>query len=215
MRAKLSSEFVGTVFLLIIVVGSGIMGESISAGNNGIALLINSIATGAGLYVLINLFGPISGAHFNPIVSVHQFFSKKLSGVELFYFICIQTLAAMCGVFLTHLIFNQEIIQHSVKNRTGNHLFFSEIVATFGLLMTIELLQKKSAEKIPMSVALYITSAYFFTSSTSFANPAVTLARSFTNTFSGIDLSCVPLFILAQAIALILIFISKNLFEIR
>lgn len=212
MKEKLFSEFLGTMFLLIIVVGSGIMGESISGENNGIALIINALSTGAGLYVLINIAGPISGAHFNPVVSLYQYFHKKLNLKELLCYLTTQFAGALSGVAFAHLIFNQPIIQHSIKNRSGSHLLISEVLATFGLLMTIHLLGKKSSDKIPLSVALYITSAYFFTSSTSFANPAVTIARSFTNTFSGIELSSVLGFILAQLLALVIFLMSLSFF---
>ena len=183
---KLASEFLGTVFLLMVVVGSGIMGESLAQGNVAIALLANSLATGAGLFVLIQSLGPISGAHFNPAVTLLEFLWGRLTRKELFLYVVAQLLGAVVGVFVAHLMFDQSIFQVATKERVGLHLGVSEFVATFGLMGTIALAGKRHVEFAPMSVAAYITSAYWFTSSTSFANPAVTVARMFTNTFCGI-----------------------------
>ena len=198
MREKFASEFIGTAFLLAIVVGSGIMGESLAQGNLAIALLANSIATGAGLFVLIQCLGPISGAHFNPVVSLIEALWGRLDRKSLGLFWLAQLLGAASGVFVTHAMFHQEIFQISTKDRSGSHLWISEIVATFGLICTIALAGKKRVEFAPISIAAYITAAYWFTSSTSFANPAVTVARAFTNTFCGIAPTGVLPFILAQ-----------------
>ncbi|MDD4972713.1 MAG: aquaporin family protein [Bacteriovorax sp.] len=198
MKIKFVSEFLGTAFLLMIVVGSGIMGESLAGGNNAIALLVNSLATGAGLFVLIQNLGPISGANFNPIVSLVEALWGRLDRKSLMLYWIAQFAGAIAGVWLTHAIFHQEIIQLSTKARFGSHLWISEIVATFGLICTIALSGRKHVEFAPISIAAYVTSAYWFTSSTSFANPAVTVARMFTNTFCGIDPTGVFPFILAQ-----------------
>lgn len=197
---KIFSEFLGTLFLLVIVVGSGVMGERLSAGNIAIALLANSLATGLGLVFLIWIFGPISGAHFNPIVSVVSFFQGHHSKKETLFYILAQFVAAVVGVCIAHIMFSEPVIAMSVKDRSGFSLIFSECVATFGLLMVIHGLFKNHNEKIPMAVGAYIASAYWFTASTSFANPAVTLARAFTPTFSGIAINNVLGFVAAQII---------------
>lgn len=198
MIRKFYSEFLGTAFLLIIVVGSGIMGESLSQGNEAIALLANSIATGAGLFVLIQNLGPISGAHFNPVVSLLETLWGRLDRKSLLIYLIAQFSGAILGVFITHLMFNQAIFQVSAKERMGINFGISEFVATFGLICTIALAGKKHVEFAPISIAAYITGAYWFTSSTSFANPAVTVARTFTNTFCGISPNGLGLFIIAQ-----------------
>ena len=180
------AEFIGTALLLAIVAGSGIMGESLGAGNAAVALLGNSIATGAGLYALITLLGPISGAHFNPVVSL-MFWKlghlnlKKMLG----YWVC-QFTGAIAGIGLTHLMFSLTIIQESTKVRTGVGIWVSEIISTLVLLSVIRLGDQEAKDKVPMLVALTVTAGYWFTSSTFFANPAVAFARSFTNTFVGI-----------------------------
>lgn len=208
------SEFIGTCGLLIVVVGSGIMGENLAQGNMAIALLANSIATGCGLYVLIQAFSAISGAHFNPIVSVFELMSKRLSKTEFTIYFLSQLSGAMIGVWLTHLMFGQSIIQFSTHDRSEFRFFLSEALATFGLIMTIVFVGKAKPAAIPSSVALYITAAYWCTSSTSFANPAVTIARSFTNTFAGIQANGVFGFIIAQiAGCLMILFISKIMEE--
>jgi len=180
------AEFIGTALLLAIVAGSGIMGESLGAGNAAVALLGNSIATGAGLYALITLLGPISGAHFNPVVSL-MFWKlghlnlKKMLG----YWVC-QFTGAIAGIGLTHLMFGLTIIQESTKVRTGVGIWVSEIISTLVLLSVIRIGDQEAKDKVPMLVALTVTAGYWFTSSTFFANPAVAFARSFTNTFVGI-----------------------------
>ncbi|MGE0632978.1 MAG: aquaporin [Pseudobdellovibrionaceae bacterium] len=198
--SKVLSEFLGTAGLLIVVVGSGIMGETLASGNSAVALLANSLATGAGLYALIQTFGPISGAHFNPAVSFIEWKWKKLSTRDFLKYLSAQVLGAIVGVFLTHAMFGQAILQLSTTNRTEFRFFLSEIIATFGLILVIALSGKKNVFATPSAVALYITSAYWCTSSTSFANPAVTIARSLTNTFSGILWTGSFGFIIAQLV---------------
>ena len=198
MKAKLLSEFLGTAALLAVVVGSGIMGESLSQGSSAIALMANSMATGAGLFVLIFCLGPISGAHFNPVVSWVEFLWKRITLKVFIAYTVAQSTGAIVGVWLTHAMFQLPMIQVSTKSRTGGHLFLSEFVATFGLISVIALASKRKMEWAPVAIAAYITSAYWFTSSTSFANPAVTLARSLTNSFCGIAPDGVMAFIAAQ-----------------
>lgn len=197
---RIASEFLGTAALLTVVVGSGIMGESLSQGNLAIALLANSLATGAGLFALIQTFGPISGAHFNPAVSFTEWLWGKLGTRELFSYLAAQVLGALAGVLAAHAMFGQRLIQLSTHDRGEFRFLFSEVLATFGLLLVIALSGKRNVEATPRAVALYITAAYWCTSSTSFANPAVTIARSFTDTFSGILWTGVPGFIVAQFI---------------
>jgi glycerol uptake facilitator-like aquaporin len=199
------SEFVGTALLLAIVAGSGIMGETLGAGNAAVSLLGNSIATGAGLFVLITLLGPISGAHFNPVVSLMfwklgQLDSKKMLG----YWAC-QFTGAIAGIWLSHLMFSLPIIQESTKVRTGLGIWASEFISTLVLLSVIRIGDKDAKDRVPMLVALTVTAGYWFTSSTFFANPAVALARSFTNTFVGIAPSDVLGFVIAEILAALVI----------
>lgn len=203
---RLLSEFLGTCGLLVVVVGSGIMGETLSQGNSAIALLANSLATGAGLYALIQTFGPVSGAHFNPAVSFVEWLWKRLSAKDLALYVVVQIAAAISGVWITHLMFGQPILQLSTHDRGELRFALSETIATFGLILVIALSGKKRVEVTPSAVALYITSAYWCTSSTSFANPAVTIARSLTNTFSGILWTGAPCFIAAQVVGALLAF---------
>ena len=198
LRKRLLAEFLGTAGLLMVVVGSGIMGETLSQGNAALALLANSLATGAGLYALIQTFGPISGAHFNPMVSLVERLWKRLSMQGFVLYMVAQIFGAVVGVWATHAMFGQSIFQLSAHDRGDMRLLFSEIIATFGLVTVIALSGKRNVESTPSAVALYITAAYWCTSSTSFANPAVTIARSLTNTFSGILWVCVPGFVVAQ-----------------
>jgi glycerol uptake facilitator-like aquaporin len=207
MRSILIAEFLGTAFLLTIIVGSGIMGESLSGGNEAIALLANSLATGAGLFVLIQCLGSISGAHFNPIVSLIEAFWGRLDKKKMFLYWIAQFSGAILGIFLAHIMFNQDILQISSKVRFGSNLWISEVVATFGLICTIAFAGRKHVEFAPLTIAFYITSAYWFTSSTSFANPAVTVARMFTNTFCGLAPYGVLPFIGAQLIGAVLAFL--------
>jgi glycerol uptake facilitator-like aquaporin len=206
---QLMTEFFGSAILLAIVTGSGIMGESMSAGNAAVALLGNSIATGCGLYVLITLLAPISGAHFNPAVSVMLWRNGTLSIQALAGYVAAQFAGAITGVWLTHLMFAMPIIQASTKPRNGLGIWVSELVATLILLYVIRLGIKYANEKIAMLVAMTVTAGYWFTSSTFFSNPAVTLARSLTNTFVGIAPADVLGFISAQLVAVILICLIK------
>lgn len=195
---KLFAEGLGTALLLAIVIGSGIMGETLAGGNTAIALLGNTLATGAGLVVLITIFGPISGAHFNPVVTL-AFAARRDIGVWLALgYVAAQVAGAVAGVWAAHEMFGQAIFQVSAKLLDGPSLAFSEGVATFGLMATIFGCIRFRPEFTPIAVGLYITSAYWFTASTSFANPAVTLARSLSDTFAGIAPSSVPMFIAAQ-----------------
>jgi glycerol uptake facilitator-like aquaporin len=206
------SEFVGTALLLAIVAGSGIMGETLGAGNAAVALLGNSIATGAGLYVLITLLGPISGAHFNPVVSLMFWKLGHLDLKKMLAYWACQLTGAIAGIWLTHLMFSLPIIQESTKARTGLGIWVSEFISTLVLLSVIRIGDKEAKERVPMLVALTVTAGYWFTSSTFFANPAVTVARSFTNTFVGIAPSDVPGFVIAEVLAaLVMIGISFSL----
>jgi glycerol uptake facilitator-like aquaporin len=204
------TEFFGAALLLAIVTGSGIMGENMSAGNAAVALLGNSIATGCGLYVLIALLAPISGAHFNPVVSLMMWRAGALNTQTLFGYIAAQIAGAISGVWLTHIMFGLTIIQASTKPRTGLGIWVSEFVATLILLSVIRLGVKYANEKIAMLVAMTVTAGYWFTSSTFFANPAVTLARSMTNTFVGIAPADILGFVSAQLLAVVLICLIKQ-----
>ncbi len=195
---KIFSEFTATFFLLAIVVGSGIMGEKLSAGNAAIALLANSIATGAGLIFLILTFGEISGAQMNPVVSLCETIRGNLSLKQFFGYAAAQISGAIAGVGAANLMFGLPLFFVSVKERSGAAQFFSEFIASFGLLAVILSTAKSRPQITPFAVAAYITSAYWFTSSTSFANPAVTIARSLSDTFAGIRPNDILLFIVAQ-----------------
>jgi glycerol uptake facilitator-like aquaporin len=199
------SELVGTALLLAVVTGSGIMGDSLSNGNGAVALLGNSIATGAALYTLIVLLGPISGAHFNPLVSLMVWKHGKLELSKLLGYWFFQFLGAVIGVWTTHLMFGLEIIQESVKVRTGLGIWASEFISTLILLSVINISERGEKSRTPMLVALTVTAGYWFTSSTFFANPAVTFARSLTNTFVGIEPADVMGFVIAQVCAAIVI----------
>ncbi len=206
---RLVAEAVGTALLLAAVVGSGIMGERLSGGNVAIALLANSLATGGALIALILAFGPISGAHFNPAVTLAAASQGGLRWREVAPYLCAQIAGACAGVAMAHLMFGEPLFMPSLHERSGVGQVFSEFVATFGLLSVIRGVSRVRSEAVPYAVAAYIVGAYWFTSSTSFANPAVTLARALTNTFAGIRPADVPLFILAQlagAVAATLLF---------
>lgn len=200
MQKKLIAEFVGTMFLLATVVGSGIMGETLSSGNDALALWGNTAATGAILIVLIMVFGPFSGAHFNPAVTLVMLAKGEITAKESAAYIVTQIVAGVAGVILAHAMFDAELVQASLKARTGTGQWISEGVATFGLLMAILGCVRYRVEAVPYAVGLYITAGYWFTASTSFANPAVTIARSFTNTFSGIAANDVVPFIVCQLV---------------
>lgn len=199
MMRRLVAEAMGTAFLLAIVVGSGIMGERLAAGNDAIALLGNTIATGAGLIVLIHMFGPISGAHFNPAVTLAFWMRGEIDRRAAIRYALSQFLGAVIGVWVAHLMFSEPLLQLSARLRDGPSQGFAEFVATFGLIGTIFGTQRSRPEFTPAAVGLYITAAYWFTASTSFANPAVTIARSLTNSFAGIAPASAPLFIAGQA----------------
>lgn len=205
-------EFIGTALLLAIVTGSGMMGESLSIGNNAVALLGNSIATGAGLYVLITLLGPISGAHFNPVVSAMFWRLGHISKNKLFGYWLVQFCGAVAGVWLTHLMFGSPILQESIKVRTGWGIWASELISTLVLLSVIHIGDKVAKDKVPMLVALTVTAGYWFTSSTFFSNPAVAVARGFTNTFVGISPKDIGPFLIAEIVAVVVfmvLFCSK------
>ena len=195
-----AAEVVGTALLLAIVVGSGIMGERLAQGNVAIALLANSIATGTGLYTLIVVFGPVSGAHFNPVVSGVNMWEGRLPARHGVIYVLAQISGAFMGVVAAHAMFGLPIIQSSAHLRPTLGEGLGEAIATFGLILVIALAARFRTETIPMAVAAFITSAYWFTSSTSFANPAVTFARAMTDTFAGISPSSVPLFIGGQIV---------------
>jgi glycerol uptake facilitator-like aquaporin len=194
---RYTAEFIGTALLLAVVVGSGIMGERL-AGNVAIALLANSLATGGGLVALILVFGPVSGAHFNPAVSLALAGSRRHPWSDLPGYLLAQLAGGVAGVWAAHAMFGEPILQVSEKLRPGAALMFSEVVATFGLLTTIFGCVRHRPAAVAFAVAVYIVAAYWFTASTSFANPAVTIARSLTNTFAGIRPQDAPGFILAQ-----------------
>lgn len=195
---RLVAEALGTALLLAIVIGSGIMGARLAGGNVAIALLGNTLATGAGLVVLITIFGPLSGAHFNPAVTLVFAARRELNGGTAAAYIAAQIAGAVLGVWAAHLMFAEPVWQVSAKLRDGPAQAFSEGIATFGLIAAILGALRFRPEATPFIVGLYITSAYWYTASTSFANPAVTLARSLSDTFAGIAPSSAPAFILAQ-----------------
>jgi glycerol uptake facilitator-like aquaporin len=197
---RYAAEFIGTAFLLATVVGSGIMAENLAGGNAAIALLGNTIPTGAILVVLITMLGPISGAHFNPAVTMVFALKRELSARDGTIYVLVQIAGGLSGVVAAHLMFDLEVIQYSRNMRTGGAQWFSEAVATFGLVFTILATLRANRQAVGMAVGLYITAAYWFTASTSFANPAVTIARSFTDTFSGIQPANMPAFIIAQLV---------------
>ncbi|MBA5686588.1 aquaporin [Rugamonas apoptosis] len=197
---RLVAEGLGTAMLLAVVVGSGIMAERLAGGNVAIALLANAIATGAGLIALILMFGTISGAHFNPVVTLSQAWQRNLPGREVMPYIAVQVIGAFAGVAAAHAMFGEPLFLASEHVRTGSAQWWSECVATFGLIAVIIGCSRSRPAVTPFAVAAYITAAYWFTSSTSFANPAVTLARSATNTFAGIRPGDTPGFILAQLV---------------
>jgi glycerol uptake facilitator-like aquaporin len=194
------AEALGTCLLLATVVGSGIMAQRLSGENAGVALLANAIATGGALYVLILGLAPISGAHFNPIVSLIEAAFRRLPRAQLPGYLVAQIAGAIGGVVLAHAMFNLDLVQHSQHARSTTGELVGEVVATFGLWLVIATASRARAAAVPAAVALYIVAAYWFTSSTSFANPAVTLARSFTDTFAGIRAADVAPFIGAQLV---------------
>jgi len=217
MNMKYISEFIGSFFLVATVVGSGIMGENLSPNNTAVALLGNTIATGAILFVIIKMFGNISGAHFNPAVSLLFYLRKELELNKLLNYILFQFLGGLLAVFLIHYIFNLELFQistHAMRVEGAPwSLFISEIIATTGLILTILFVRENDESSIAVAVALFITAGYWFTSSTSFANPMVTTARIFTDTFTGINPISVPYYISGQIVGIFLSFLIFKFYK--
>ncbi|MCE2990289.1 MAG: aquaporin [Burkholderiales bacterium] len=210
---RLGAEALGTAFLLAIVVGSGIMAERLSGGNVAVALIANTLATGAGLVALILTFGPVS-SHFNPVVTLMDAAQRQLPWREVPAYLCAQIGGGIVGVWATHLMFAVPVLQLSTKARTGTAQMFAEFVATFGLLIVIASVARHRKESIAVAVGCYITAAYWFTASTSFANPAVTIARSLSDSFAGIRWQDAPGFILAQLVALVVaLLLATRLFQ--
>jgi glycerol uptake facilitator-like aquaporin len=195
---RLTAEAVGTAMLLATVVGSGIMAERLAGGNEAMALLANTVATGAALVALILTFGGISGAHFNPAVTIADAAQGGLPWRDVPGYIVVQAAGAIAGVWAAHVMFGEPVFMLSLRERSGSAQMFSEFVATFGLLAVIWGCSRRRTDSVPFAVAAYITAAYWFTASTSFANPAVTLARSLSDTFAGIRPVDVPAFVVAQ-----------------
>ena len=209
---KLLAEFVGTCFLVMIVIGSGIMAQNISSDQLSI-LLANTIATGAGLTALIWIFISISGAHFNPAVSLIMFLKKELTLKEFSCFSCFQLMGGFSGAIIANIMFGLEPLQISENERSGFNIYFSELIATFGLIITILGVRKMSILAVGPAVGLYISAGYWFTSSTSFANPAVTFARGFSDTFTGINPDFILPFIIFQLIGANLAMFFMNFIE--
>lgn len=211
---QLGAEFLGTAFLLATVIGSGMMAENLAGGNEALALLCNTIPTGAILFVLITMLGPISGAHFNPAVTFAFWLNGDLGRNAAVLYVVVQVIGGIVGVLAAHAMFDDAIFQISSKARSSGGQWFSEWVAAFGLVATILLTLRANAGAVPAAVGLYITAAYWFTASTSFANPAVTIARSFSDTFAGIMPLHAPAFIIAQLVgAACALYISKALMK--
>lgn len=200
---RMVAELVGTALLLATVVGSGIMGEQLSGGNVALALLGNTLATGAMLVVLILMFGPISGGHFNPVVTLVFALRKEVTAKDALAYLPVQIIGAVLGVYIAHIMFAEPVLQVSLKLREGPSQAFSEFIATFGLVATILGTVRFRKDAVAFAVGLYITAAYWFTASTSFANPAVTIARSLSDSFAGIAPVSAPAFIAAQVIGAI------------
>ena len=214
MKRKWIAEALGTLILVCTVVGSGIMAVNLSDGNNGVALLGNTIATGAILAVLITILGPVSGAHFNPAVSLIFRLKGELDNRGLLAYVVAQMLGGVAGTALAHAMFELALLTPSVNIRSGHGQFIAEMVATFGLVLTILGGIRYRPDAVPMLVGLYITAGYWFTASTSFANPAVTLARSLTDSFSGIRPADMPLFWAAQIFGAILaLYVARVVFD--
>lgn len=195
---RFAAEFLGTALLLAAVAGSGIMADKLSGGNVGVALLANSLATGAALFVLITVFGPLSGAHFNPAVTAVMRVRGDIETGAVIGYVTAQISGALLGVIAAHAMFDLPLLQVSATPRHGAGQWIAESIAAFGLIVTILGTLRFRAENVPVAVALYIVSAYWFTASTSFANPAVTIARGFTSTFTGIAPADIAMFIVAQ-----------------
>lgn len=195
---EVAAEFLGSALLVATVVGSGIMAEQLAGGNIALALLCNTLPTGAILYVLISMFGPISGAHFNPVVTGVVWLQQEIAARPALLYCAVQIAGGVVGTLAAHLMFDLPVFQLGVKIRAGAAQWLAEWVATFGLLLTILLTRRVHGANVAASVGLYIVAAYWFTASTSFANPAVTIARALSDTFAGIRLQDVPFFIAAQ-----------------
>jgi glycerol uptake facilitator-like aquaporin len=195
---KILAEVLGTAFLLATIIGSGIMAAKLAGGNTAIALLGNTIPTGAILVVMISTLGPISGAHFNPLVTLAALVNRTMRPGEAVAYVVAQIIGALVGVIIAHLMFDLPLLQASTTVRSGEAQWIAEVIASFGLLTVIFLSVRNVPQQVALNVGLYITAAYWFTSSTSFANPAVTLARSFSNTFAGIRPEDVLAFVIAQ-----------------
>ena len=205
-------EFIGSAFLVMIIVGSGIMAQNLTR-DFAVMLLANTLATGAGLFVLINSIANISGAHFNPVVTMTMYFTKKIKKDLIFTYISAQILGCLSGVMLANFMFDLPFIELSSKARPGFNIFIAEVIATFGLIFIIFGSLKNGTVAVAASVATYITAGYWFTSSTSFANPAVALARTFTDTFTGINYLNTPTYIVAEIIGgLLALFIIQKIF---
>ena len=214
MTQRLLAEFIGTAFLLIGVVGSGIMAEALAGGNIAVALLANAIATGCVLYVGITILGPISGAHFNPAVTLAFWLRKELPASDTLPFIAVQIIGGIAGVWLAHAMFDLSILQTSTTDRSSVGRWIAEVIATFGLLTVIFGGIRHRPDAVPTLVALYITGAYWFTASTSFANPAVTIARTLSDTFAGINPAHAPMFIVCQLVGMVLaVLAARRLFS--
>jgi glycerol uptake facilitator-like aquaporin len=209
---KLTAEALGTALLLAVVIGSGIMGERLSGGNVAIALLANTLATVGGLYILIEVFGPISGAHFNPAVSAVMAWRRELPRAELVPYVAAQLIGAMLGAWLAHAMFDLPILQFSAKVRSGSGQWIAEAVATAGLLLVI---LRAPAGRAPAMVAAYIGAAYWFTASSSFANPAAAFGRLFSDSFAGIAPASAPGFVVAQLIGAAIGLAVHNVLEPR
>jgi glycerol uptake facilitator-like aquaporin len=212
-KREVLAEAIGTALLLAAVVGSGIMAERLCGDNVGLELLANAIATGGALYALIVMFGPISGAHFNPVVTLALAWRGECGRNRVLPFIVAQVVGAILGVWLAHLMFDLSILQASTKVRSGIGVWSAEAVATFGLVLLIVLGVRKQSPGLPAAVAVYIVGAYWFTASTSFANPAVTIARSLSNTFAGIAPADAPAFIVAQVVGAFLALAAARAFD--
>ena len=211
---KILAEGIGTAFLLATIVGSGIMAAKLADGNTAIALLGNTIPTGAILVVLISTLGPVSGAHFNPLVTLAALVNRTMKPGETLAYIVAQVVGALLGVFIAHAMFDLPLLQASTTIRSGEAQWLAEVVASFGLLTVIFLSVRNVPHQLAMNVGLYITAAYWFTASTSFANPAVTLARSFSDTFAGIRPEDVLGFVIAQIIgAALAIAVDRSLWK--
>ncbi|WP_370261033.1 aquaporin [Limnobacter sp.] len=206
---KLAAEFLGTMLLIAVVIGSGVMAENLSEGNNGVALTANTLATVFGLYILIEMFGPISGAHFNPAVTMAMVLLKRQKSAEMLPYVLVQLAGAFVGALLVHQMFDMQLLQFSEKPRTGWGIWTGELVATAGLLLVILL---ANAQRVSAMVACYIGAAYWFTSSTSFANPAAAFGRMFSNSFAGISPADVPGYVAFELLgALVALALYKRL----